>query len=328
MSKNPADWARWFNELENEDDNETTEYDSQNSQLINEVISTTGDQVQSTQLTYDNPLPICDDVLADNIIYNCEVQESGEIHLFPIISHNNVGANAVVNSETDPNLSESENTAECVTEKCTDDISDEESVISRDDPNYSPSKCSYSGSDSDINSDVSDEQLCDIENKEPSNVLTNGISNEIISETPKTRKRKRFAVEEEWQRNVMKKKRALGQEKIPKAQQDSLLAEYYTYGDVARQKDYICSLVSKTDVVRKRPRKMDSNVEKNWSKVYTLPNGENEKVRVCAEFFCATFAISKSVVEDAIKNKVQMEATKVLTIVKEDQRRMPPLLQQ
>lgn len=107
MSKNPADWARWFNELENEDDNETTEYDSQNSQLINEVISTTGDQVQSTQLTYDNPLPICDDVLADNIIYNCEVQESGEIHLFPIISHNNVGANAVVNSETDPNLSES-----------------------------------------------------------------------------------------------------------------------------------------------------------------------------------------------------------------------------
>lgn len=276
-----------------------------------------------------------------------------------------------------------ENTAECVTEKCTDDISDEESVISRDDPNYSPSKCSYSGSDSDINSDVSDEQLCDIENKEPSNVLTNGefidffaikeskvsrnnfffnqlsepevnfegnsisdsvpvittsdptlpgTSNEIISETPKTRKRKRFAVEEEWQRNVMKKKRALGQaytnykkiekpaktvvnkkdctkcryhcsEKIPKAQQDSLLAEYYTYGDVARQKDYICSLVSKTDVVRKRPRKMDSNVEKNWSKVYTLPNGENEKVRVCAEFFCATFAISKSVVEDAIKNK-------------------------
>ncbi|KAL6965874.1 hypothetical protein U1Q18_051029 [Sarracenia purpurea var. burkii] len=281
MSKNPADWARWFNELENEDDNETTEYDSQNSQLINEVISTTGDQVQSTQLTYDNPLPICDDVLADNIIYNCEVQESGEIHLFPIISHNNVGANAVVNSETDPNLSES---AECVTEKCTDDISDEESVISRDDPNYSPSKCSYSGSDSDINSDVSDEQLCDIENKEPSNVLTNG--NSISDSVPVI-----TTSDPTLQRKFQKHNKTVYWQNITR-----------TVMWLGRKTTFVPWFL-KTDVVRKRPRKMDSNVEKNWSKVYTLPNGENEKVRVCAEFFCATFAISKSVVEDAIKNK-------------------------
>lgn len=68
-----------------------------------------------------------------------------------------------------------ENTAERDTEKCTDDIiNDEESVISSNDSNYSPSKCSYSDSDSDINSDVSVEELCDIENEKPSNECTNG----------------------------------------------------------------------------------------------------------------------------------------------------------
>lgn len=114
MSKDPADWARWYYELENQDDNGTTKYDSQNSQSIIEVINITCDKVQNTQLTsevpneiaiYDNRLPIDDDVFTNNIIYDCEVQESGEIHLLPISY--NVGANAVVNSETDPNLSES-----------------------------------------------------------------------------------------------------------------------------------------------------------------------------------------------------------------------------
>ncbi|XP_030747603.1 uncharacterized protein LOC115876055 isoform X2 [Sitophilus oryzae] len=140
------------------------------------------------------------------------------------------------------------------------------------------------------------------------------------------RKRRGFAEPNLWKKNDRKLKQAAGQSYVDRkgivrprkqlkiihcwcrfscknitiTQQEALLEEYWSYADIARQKDHICSLVKEMPVVRKRKRKEDSEVDKKVSRAYFLPDGKGEVVRVCLPFFCTTFAISKKIVNDAL----------------------------
>ncbi len=162
-------------------------------------------------------------------------------------------------------------------------------------------------------------------------IISNNGGTSVECDIPVPRKRRRFAVEQEWKRNVQKKRRAFGEsytnykkavvptktvketqckecryhcsDKIPKVQQENLLKAYWSYGDASRQKDFICSLVTETTVAQKRKRDQGSERDKTFSRVYTLPNGSNENVRVCLPFFCATFSISKSIIKKALLYK-------------------------
>ncbi len=143
------------------------------------------------------------------------------------------------------------------------------------------------------------------------------------------RKRRRFADPSQWQRNVRKKNRATGQsytdaggtvrpqkvvvnkkdcslckfkcpEKISAAQRQVLMDQYYKFGNIARQKDFICGLVAETFVARKIKRDAASGVDKNVSRKYYLPDSDGEHNRVCLPFFCGTFGISKRIIDDTL----------------------------
>ncbi len=143
------------------------------------------------------------------------------------------------------------------------------------------------------------------------------------------KKRRRFADPNSWKRNVAKRSRVAGEsyisqkgvqrpkkvmkttncecrfkcrEKISTEQQQSIFKEYYSLGDSIRQKHFICSLIEEAPVVRRRKRMHDSGIEKKTSRFYFLPCGD-EKIRVCAKFFCNTFAFSKKTIEITLQHK-------------------------
>lgn len=90
---------------------------------------------------------------------------------------------------------------------------------------------------------------------------------------------------------------------VSAAQQKILLDEYWSKSDTARQKEYIGNLIHEMPIARKRKRNEDSGVEKKNSRVYCLPDGQGNNVRVCLPFFCATFSVSKTIINDALFNR-------------------------
>ncbi|CAG9840853.1 unnamed protein product [Diabrotica balteata] len=122
---------------------------------------------------------------------------------------------------------------------------------------------------------INDMEIVAQENKEVPEKGT--LGNDII--TVSSRKRRRFAEPKNWKSNIIKQKRlALGRH---------ILTE--------TMKRFMPS--------KKRNRKVDPNFNKEVSRAYTLPNSENENVRVCLKFFCNTFSISKRISNDALKFK-------------------------
>lgn len=147
--------------------------------------------------------------------------------------------------------------------------------------------------------------------------------------TENVRKRRRFADPDAWKTKIRQAKRKAGEAYLDRKgkthpehrveftdckcryrcrdnfseEQKSLFTEYYNLRDTSRQKEFLCSLVVETAVNRKRKRKEDSSVDKLVSRAYHLPDTEGNHIRVCQIFFLKTFAISKSVVNYALKYK-------------------------
>lgn len=175
------------------------------------------------------------------------------------------------------------------------------------------------------------------------------VNSALPSKVKKTRKRK--AGPYKWKKNVRKIKRISGKsyetrkgivvpdktaryvdcsqcrfkcsQNISLERQKVLCQEYWALSDSDRQKAHLCSLITKTSVQRHRKRNAESNITKCKSRFYSSHNEDNEKVRVCLKFFCATFSISFQVVDLALKNVVLVEFTQVLMNEKADQLLMP-----
>lgn len=65
--------------------------------------------------------------------------------------------------------------------------------------------------------------------------------------------------------------------------------------DTGHQKAYLCLLIAKKNVQRKRKRSPDASIDKMVSRKYNLPVTNEERIRVCLVFFCNIFGISKSI---------------------------------
>lgn len=161
------------------------------------------------------------------------------------------------------------------------------------------------------------------------NDTDNEAENSEHTETPK-RKRRRFADEQSWKRNVQRRKRLRGESyinsknkirpakevktvdckckfncrnNITEEQQKSLFSEYYSLDDFERQKDYLNSFITEEPVQRKRKRNEDSGIDKTVSRKYVLPNGNGDFFRVCLPFFCNSFSISKQLTNTILSQR-------------------------
>jgi len=80
--------------------------------------------------------------------------------------------------------------------------------------------------------------------------------------------------------------------------------EYYGLPDYTSKNQFLCSLVSETNV-RRRLSSNTPNEEsrRKTSREYCLMTQDSIKVRVCQKFFCSTFAFSFKIVNTALKGK-------------------------
>lgn len=73
--------------------------------------------------------------------------------------------------------------------------------------------------------------------------------------------------------------------------------QYWRLADVSRQYLFLCSLVEERAVKRHRREAISA---KSKSRFYYLPCDSGELKRVCRRFLCATFSITKSVIQLAL----------------------------
>lgn len=133
--------------------------------------------------------------------------------------------------------------------------------------------------------------------------------------TPK-RLRRRFADPNMWKKNVQKNNRLCGwsytdrkgrivsagvlktvdckfrfqcRANVTVEQQKSFFNEYWGMKNPEHQKAYLCSLIIKENIYRKRKRCPDSNIDKTVSRKYHLPIENEDRVRVCSVFFLQYF---------------------------------------
>ena len=153
-----------------------------------------------------------------------------------------------------------------------------------------------------------------------------GVNSEFEEESMEdrgTRKRKR----KEWKREILKRKVNNGEEhesisgaKVPKkepkqlnkhpvncrtkctmnfTQEDrvEICQRYWEMGNHQRQRDWLCSVLEKKDV---KSHCSDATRQKGSSITYYLMK-DNQKVRVCREYFCSTLCISRNLVDKTMK---------------------------
>ena len=150
------------------------------------------------------------------------------------------------------------------------------------------------------------------ESPAPSETPAKQLSNATTSQTSSSRKRQRHP--ETWKRNIHKKENLSGKGKkvlpcctsgcrhrckdnISDADREAIFLQYYKLGSYERQNDYICQLTEGSSPHR-------GNGKRKVSYKYHLIDGSNNKIQVCRDFFCKTFAVSKKKVYTAMALKI------------------------
>lgn len=88
---------------------------------------------------------------------------------------------------------------------------------------------------------------------------------------------------------------------ITAVQQQTLFAEFRSMKTRAEQRAYLASLIVSNPP--KRHRTEEPKVLRQRSAAYHLKDAAGEDIRVCREFFCATFAISRKITSNIVKKK-------------------------
>lgn len=154
------------------------------------------------------------------------------------------------------------------------------------------------------------------------------VSDSVEATKENQPKRKKKAMPEAWKRNVLKKLRQTGKgytsrngkfmepkeckptdcskcryqcnSSFPENLRQDIFEEYWSLGDTKQQKMMLSSLISHAEVLR-----LYTKAKKNrtMSRQYWLFHQSVGKKRVCQNFFCNTFKISSSIINNCSKNR-------------------------
>ena len=103
--------------------------------------------------------------------------------------------------------------------------------------------------------------------------------------------------------------------KISSDERKSMFESFWNMAEFGKQNSYICGLVQRNEVKRRRPRKEGSSQRKGSNKCY-LKTTEGLLIQVCQSFFLKTFQLSEGRVNRALCKLVDGKLLGIFEVLK------------